>query len=212
MIVGGTGLYVRALAEGLFAEPALGYGRRRSLDAWTARWSRSSCCAGLRGWTPAFAEAAGSEPRGPSRWRCSAASRFRTGSRPPVPQGIARSMVHCADRSSAGVASADRPPGGGDGTPRLDRGGGGGAGRGTPAERPGIRWDRHPGSSGVPARDASEKPVAEAITINTRQYAKRQQTWFRHQLGGQVTDPRRHPPAGEAGGRDRGFGKEAPGS
>jgi tRNA A37 N6-isopentenylltransferase MiaA len=28
--------------------------------------------------------------------------------------------------------------------------------------------------------------VAEAITISTRQYAKRQQTWFRHQLDGSV--------------------------
>jgi tRNA A37 N6-isopentenylltransferase MiaA len=28
--------------------------------------------------------------------------------------------------------------------------------------------------------------VAEAITVATRQYAKRQQTWFRHQLDGNV--------------------------
>jgi tRNA dimethylallyltransferase len=37
MVVGGTGLYVRALAEGLFAEPPLDAAKRRSLDAWTAR-------------------------------------------------------------------------------------------------------------------------------------------------------------------------------
>ena len=37
VVVGGTGLYVRALAEGLFREPALDPARRRSLDAWTAR-------------------------------------------------------------------------------------------------------------------------------------------------------------------------------
>ncbi len=37
VVVGGTGLYVRALAEGLFAEPVLDAGSRRSLDAWTAR-------------------------------------------------------------------------------------------------------------------------------------------------------------------------------
>jgi tRNA A37 N6-isopentenylltransferase MiaA len=35
---------------------------------------------------------------------------------------------------------------------------------------------------GERARDA----VAPAITISTRQYAKRQQTWFRHQLSGAV--------------------------
>ena len=28
--------------------------------------------------------------------------------------------------------------------------------------------------------------VAEAITVATRQYAKRQQTWFRHQLSGPI--------------------------
>ena len=37
MVVGGTGLYVRALAEGLFREPALDPARRRALEAWTAR-------------------------------------------------------------------------------------------------------------------------------------------------------------------------------
>jgi tRNA dimethylallyltransferase len=37
VVVGGTGLYVRALVEGLFAEPPLDSARRRSLDAWTSR-------------------------------------------------------------------------------------------------------------------------------------------------------------------------------
>src|SRR5690242_20219097 len=37
VVVGGTGLYVRALAEGLFHEPPLEAARRRSLDAFTAR-------------------------------------------------------------------------------------------------------------------------------------------------------------------------------
>jgi tRNA dimethylallyltransferase len=37
IVVGGTGLYVRALAEGLFQEPELDPARRRSLDAFTAR-------------------------------------------------------------------------------------------------------------------------------------------------------------------------------
>jgi tRNA dimethylallyltransferase len=35
---------------------------------------------------------------------------------------------------------------------------------------------------GQRARDT----VAEAVTIATRQYAKRQETWFRHQLAGEV--------------------------
>jgi tRNA A37 N6-isopentenylltransferase MiaA len=51
-----------------------------------------------------------------------------------------------------------------------------------------------PGLDGIGIREAVEylhgnrerDTVAEAITVGTRQYAKRQQTWFRHQLGGGV--------------------------
>jgi tRNA dimethylallyltransferase len=53
---------------------------------------------------------------------------------------------------------------------------------GAPADGPGL--------DGVGIREAveylhgkrSRESVAEAITISTRQYAKRQVTWFRHQL------------------------------
>jgi tRNA dimethylallyltransferase len=51
-----------------------------------------------------------------------------------------------------------------------------------------------PGLDGVGIREAVDylhgrrprESVAEAIAVSTRQYAKRQQTWFRHQLGGAV--------------------------
>jgi tRNA A37 N6-isopentenylltransferase MiaA len=51
-----------------------------------------------------------------------------------------------------------------------------------------------PGLDGIGIREAVEylhgkrarDTVAGAITIGTRQYAKRQQTWFRHQLTGNV--------------------------
>jgi tRNA dimethylallyltransferase len=49
-----------------------------------------------------------------------------------------------------------------------------------------------PGLDGIGIREAVDylhgrrprESVAEAIAIATRQYAKRQQTWFRHQLAG----------------------------
>jgi len=49
-----------------------------------------------------------------------------------------------------------------------------------------------PGLDGIGIREAveylhgrrSRESVAEAVAGSTRQYAKRQQTWFRHQLGG----------------------------
>ena len=48
-----------------------------------------------------------------------------------------------------------------------------------------------PGMDGVGVREAvavlhgtlARESAAEAIAISTRQYAKRQETWFRHQLG-----------------------------
>jgi len=51
-----------------------------------------------------------------------------------------------------------------------------------------------PGLDGIGIREAVEylyghrprETVAHAITLGTRQYAKRQETWFRHQLAGQV--------------------------
>jgi tRNA A37 N6-isopentenylltransferase MiaA len=51
-----------------------------------------------------------------------------------------------------------------------------------------------PGLDGIGIREAVEylhggrarESVAEAVAISSRQYAKRQQTWFRHQLGGAV--------------------------
>jgi tRNA dimethylallyltransferase len=51
-----------------------------------------------------------------------------------------------------------------------------------------------PGLDGIGVREAVDylhgrRPrglVAEAIAVSTRQYAKRQQTWFRHQLDGVV--------------------------
>jgi tRNA A37 N6-isopentenylltransferase MiaA len=51
-----------------------------------------------------------------------------------------------------------------------------------------------PGLDGIGVREAVEylhglrarASVAEAIAAGTRQYAKRQQTWFRHQLAGNV--------------------------
>ena len=57
-----------------------------------------------------------------------------------------------------------------------------------------VHAPQEPGLDGIGIREAveylhggrSRASVAEAITLSTRQYAKRQQTWFRHQLDGVV--------------------------
>jgi tRNA dimethylallyltransferase len=65
-----------------------------------------------------------------------------------------------------------------------------------------------PGLDGIGIREAveylhgrrSRESVAEAIAVNTRQYAKRQETWFRHQLSGEmVTLDATRPPERLAG-------------
>jgi tRNA dimethylallyltransferase len=186
IVVGGTGLYVRALAEGLFAEPSLDPGKRRSLDAWTARleaiellrWA-SRLDPGFRGGGRQRAaraiEVALLSGYSLSHWQQAARARgalnpwyiVLTLPRPVLHQRIARRADDMIRRGLieevASVLAEGHPP-------------------------------NAPGLDGIGIREAVEylhgqrprETVAEAITVGTRQYAKRQQTWFRHQLGGNV--------------------------
>jgi tRNA dimethylallyltransferase len=187
LIVGGTGLYVRALAEGLFTEPALDPARRRSLDAWTARlepiellrWA-ARLDPGFRGGGRQRAaraiEVALLTGRALTYWQQAARARglldpwyiVLTVPRPVLHQRIARRAEDMVRRGVieevAAVLAEGHPP-------------------------------NAPGLDGIGIREAVEylhgaRPrdtVAEAITMGTRQYAKRQQTWFRHQLTGTVS-------------------------
>jgi tRNA dimethylallyltransferase len=182
VVVGGTGLYVRALSEGLFAEPPLDPAKRRSLDAWTARlepiellrWA-SRLDPGFRGGGRQRAaraiEVALLSGRPLSYWQQAARARgaldpwyiVLTAPRPVLHQRIARRADEMVRRGLieevAAVLAEGHDP-------------------------------RAPGFDGIGIREAVEylhgerlrESVAEAIATGTRQYAKRQQTWFRHQL------------------------------
>ena len=186
MVVGGTGLYVRALAEGLFAEPPLDAAKRRSLDAWTARlepiellrWA-ARLDPGFRGGGRQRAaraiEVALLSGHPLSYWQQAARAQgsldpwyiVLTVPRPVLHQRIARRAEDMVRRGLIEEVAAVLAEGHGTNTPGLD---------------------------GIGIREAVEylhgvrprESVAEAITVGTRQYAKRQQTWFRHQLGGSV--------------------------
>jgi tRNA dimethylallyltransferase len=186
MIVGGTGLYIRALAEGLFAEPSLDTAKRRSLDAWTARlepiellrWA-SRLDPGFRGGGRQRAaraiEVALLSGYPLSHWQQAARAQgsldpwyiVLTVPRPVLHQRIARRAEDMVRRGLIEEVASVLSEGHGPNTPGLD---------------------------GIGIREAVEylhgrrqrETVAEAITVGTRQYAKRQQTWFRHQLGGNV--------------------------
>ena len=186
VVVGGTGLYVRALAEGLFREPALDPARRRSLDAFTARLEPLELLRWAGRLDPGFQgggrqraaraiEVALLTGRPLSYWQEAARAQgsidpwyiVLTAPRPVLHQRIARRAEEMVRRGLVEEVAAVLA-------------------EGHPAAAPGL--------DGIGIREAVEylhgrrarESVAEAITIGTRQYAKRQQTWFRHQLAGRV--------------------------
>ena len=186
LIVGGTGLYIRALADGLFTEPALDPSRRRALDAWTARM----------------------EPLELLRWAGRLDPGFRGGGRQRAARAIevallsGRPLSHWQEAARAGgsldpwyiVLTVPRPVL----HQRIARRAEEMVRRGVVEEVAAVLAEGHaanaPGLDGIGIREAVEylhgvrtrESVAEAITVGTRQYAKRQQTWFRHQLSGRV--------------------------
>ena len=186
VVVGGTGLYVRALADGLFAEPLLDARKRGSLDAWTARlepiellrWA-ARLDPGFRGGGRQRAaraiEVALLSGHPLSYWQQAARAQgslepwyiVLTVPRPVLHQRIARRAEDMVRRGLIEEVAAVLAEGHGAGTPGLD-------GIGI---REAVEY-----LHGVRSRGS----VAEAIAVGTRQYAKRQQTWFRHQLGGSV--------------------------
>ncbi len=180
LVVGGTGFYLRALAEPLFEEPPLDAGHREAMAAWLATLSLPE----LRRWAEAFdpdrahlqrtqltrsVEVALLTGRRLSDWHASA-------SRPAVrelrylvvdpgavlAERIARRVDAMLDAGwVAEVATL---------TERV------------PAET--IAW-KASGYDALRRHLRGELSLAEArelVVIETRQYAKRQRTWFRHQL------------------------------
>jgi len=185
-VVGGTGLYVRALADGLFREPPLELPRRRALEAWTETLTPGELVRWAGRLDPGFA--------GGGRQRATRAIEVALLSGYPLTwwQRAARAdaaidpwyVLLTAPRAVLHQRIAAR-------SAEMVR-------RGLIEEVAAVLAEGHlpdaPGLDGVGVREAVEylhgkRPrdsVAEAITIATRQYAKRQETWFRHQLSGPV--------------------------
>ena len=186
VLVGGTGLYVRALAEGLFAEPPLDPSLRRRLMAWTdelpvgelVRWAGRldpQYAGGGRQRAARAIEVALLTGRPLSHWQ--EAARLQglirpwyivlTAPRPVMHARIARRSAEMMKRGLVEEVAAVLAEGHAPDAPGLDAIG----------PRQAVEYlhgHRERGS------------VAEAVTVATRQYAKRQQTWFRHQLRGDV--------------------------
>lgn len=183
IVVGGTGLYIRALADGLFREPPFDAGRREQLR----RWSES-----LEG--PDLARWAGRlDPRFPGGGRQRAARAVEvalltghalswwqreareSGTLRPwyIHLTVPREVLH---RRLAARVDQMLAAGFVDEVRRVLTGGE-------------VASDA-PGLDGVGYREVvamlnghlSESALRDAILVSTRRYAKRQDTWFRNQL------------------------------
>ncbi len=186
VLVGGTGLYVRALCEGLFVEPPLDRERRRALEHWILGMSPSELVRWAGRLDPGFA--------GGGRQRASRAIEIATLT------GIPLSEWHRRARGESSITpwyvrlTAPRPVLHQRIRVRAEEM----VRRGVIEEVAAVLSEGHqaaaPGLDSVGIREAvdylhgrrSRASVADAITISTRQYAKRQETWFRHQLGESV--------------------------
>ncbi|HWE23672.1 MAG TPA: tRNA (adenosine(37)-N6)-dimethylallyltransferase MiaA, partial [Myxococcales bacterium] len=183
LVVGGTGLYIRALAEGLFREPAFDSDRRSRLREWSesleapqlARWAGRldpRFPGGGRQRAARAVEVALLSGRSLSWWQREARE---NGLLRPwyIHLTLPRETLHrrLADRVDAMLRAGF--------VDEVRR-----------ALASGIAPDA-PGLDGVGYReivsmlrgDLPEAALREAILVSTRRYAKRQETWFRHQLG-----------------------------
>jgi tRNA dimethylallyltransferase len=186
VVVGGTGLYVKALADGLFAEPPLDAARRRELERWIrsleplelVRWA-GRLDPGFRGGGRQRAsralEVALLTGQPLSYWQESARAQGAiapwyvrlTAPRPVLHQRIltrAEEMVRRGMIEEVAAVLAEGVPAG---APGLDAIG----------PREAVEY-----LHGLRSRES----VAPAVAAASRQYAKRQDTWFRHQLEGPV--------------------------
>lgn len=196
LVVGGTGLYVRALTDGLFAEPPLDRPRRDALAAVTAAMDNPTLVRWAGRLDPGFAGGGGRQRatraiemalltgRPLTWWQRSAAASATvrpwfvrlTAPRAVLHQRIAARTGEMLRRGLVEEVAAALA----DGAPLAG-----------------------PGMDGIGVREAvavlqgrlPREALAEAITVATRQYAKRQETWFRNQLGDEalVLDATRPP-------------------
>lgn len=182
VVVGGTGFYIRALSEGLFLEPGMDPATRRTLEAHVSELADADLVRWASRLDPGFA--------GGGRQRAMRAIEVALLSGYPLSTWQQRARRAAAIAPWYVVLTVPRPV--------LHRRIAVRAAemvrRGVIEEVAAVLAEGHgpqaPGLDGVGIREAvdylhgrlARDAVAEAITVSTRRYAKRQETWFRHQL------------------------------
>lgn len=186
VVVGGTGLYIRALADGLFREPPFDPVRRRALERWLAGLGNLDLVRWAGRLDPGF--------RGGGRQRASRAIELALLTGYPLTHWQRVARLAGAIEPWYVRLSVPRPVLHRRIKQRVEEM----MRRGLIEEVAAVLADGvEPGAPGLDAvgiREAvdylqgrrSRESVVEAIATSTRQYAKRQETWFRHQLSGEV--------------------------
>lgn len=187
LVVGGTGLYVRALVDGLFAEPPLDRPRREALAGVTAAMDHATLARWAARLDPTMPPGGGRQRAAraieialltgrPLGWWQRAAAAQGTVRPWTVRLTLPRAVLH--QRIGARAAEMVR--------------------RGLVEEVAAALADgaplSGPGMDGIGVREAVDvlqgrlprEALADAIALATRQYAKRQETWFRNQVSGPV--------------------------
>lgn len=186
VVVGGTGLYIRALAEGLFREPRIDADRRERLGRWAAaiqglgRWAARldpEYTGGGRQRAARAVEVALLTGRPLSWWR--RAAREEGVMRPHYFRlSMPRAVLHqrIAARIDAMLAA-----GWVEETRRV-------LSQGASPDAPGLDAVGYREIIQHLRSRLTSQELREAIIIATRRYAKRQETWFRHQLPGSAVE------------------------
>ena len=191
VIVGGTGLYIRALVEPLFDAPPLDESRRRNLDAVIGTLSVPE----LRRWCTALDPAKATLGR--TQLLRAIETALLTGERLSVlqaeraraPRWAPRYLVVAPqpEQLQAWIGARVHAMLDGGWPEEVER-----LARTVPADAPAWKASGYGVVRQLVEGRVRRAAAAEAITIETRQYAKRQRTWFRHQLAGApvtVVDP-----------------------
>jgi tRNA dimethylallyltransferase len=184
VVVGGTGFYIRALGDGLFQEPALDPTRRDALREWTegldvgrlARWAGRldpGFAGGGRQRAARAIEVALLTGHPLSHWQRVARD---TGAIRPwyiqltLPRDVLhRRIAERVDRMLAGGLA--------DEVRRV-------LATGAAPDAPGLDAVGYREVIAAQTAPTTREAVREAIVIATRQYAKRQETWFNNQVSG----------------------------
>ena len=182
LVVGGTGFYIRALADGLFQEPLLDQERRERLRSWTAALPGD----GLARWALRL------DPRFTGGGRQRAARVIEVGLLTGRPLSLWQQMARATGvmRPWYIVLTLPREQLRRRIAERVDAMLAGGLAdevraelaRGTAPDAPGLDGVGYRETVATLTDRLAAQDLRDAIVRSTRQYAKRQETWFRNQL------------------------------